>query len=198
MAAIGSATFRLADIGPLAMTRLESRHVDSPRHVSAGASVPRDPPSRPSIPEPMPCACSSADAAEAKCRGRGSSRRVAQAPGWPKTCREKAKLLVEYAQLPAGKGSWKVGAGGHRRGHAPSTAGQLLLSAPPRCAVQELSLSVHPVGAESIYGSSHMPSCWPVSPYIRVYSEACELCVCSVPGFSEVLETFYTVTRDVH
>ena len=76
---------------------------------------------------------------------------------------EKAKLLVEYAQLPADKGGWKVGAGA-------------LCRELPSC-------------------WWCMPSCWWVCP--SVYS-ACELCVCSVPGFSEALETFYTVARDVH
>ena len=76
---------------------------------------------------------------------------------------EKAKLLVEYAQLPEKQG-WLEGR--------------------PRGAVQELP---------SCWWC--MPSCWWVCP--SVYS-ACELCVCSVPGFSEALEMFYTVARDVH
>ena len=179
------------------MTRLESRHVDSPRHVSAGASVPRDPPSRPSIPEPTPCACSSADAAEAKCRGRGSSRRVAQAPGWPETCRE-GQAAGGVCPAASRQGSWKVGAGGHRRGHAPPTAGQLLHSAPPRGALCRSSLSAHAVGGGCGASGSSL-SCPAAGGYkpIRVFT-ACELCVCSVPGFSEVLETFYTVARDVH
>ena len=123
--------------------------------------VPRDPPSRPSIPEPTPCACSSADAAEAKCRGRGSSRRVAQAPGRPEACRE----------------------GQAAGGVCPAASRQGWLEGRRRCAVQELP---------SCWWC--MPSCWWVCT--SVYS-ACELCVCSVPGFSEALETFYTVARDV-
>ena len=153
---IGSATLRLADIGPCPRTRLESRHVDSPRHVSAGASVPRDQPDRPSIPEPTPCACSSADAAEAKYRGSGCSRRVAQATGRPEVC-------------PEGQAAGGV---------CPAASRQGWLEGRCRCAVQELP---------SCWWS--MPSCWWVCP--SVYS-ACELCVCSVPGFSEALETFYT------
>ena len=147
------------------LTRKSARG-QSKRHVSAvcwrwGASVPRDPPSRPSIPEPTPCACSSADAAEAKCRGRCSSRRVAQAPGRPEACRE----------------------GQAAGGVCPAASRQGWLEGRRRCAVQELP---------SCWWC--MPSCWWVCP--SVYS-ACELCVCSVPGFSEALETFYTVARDV-
>ena len=90
--------------------------MDSPRHVSAGASVPRDPPARPSIPEPTPCACSSADAAEAKYRGSGCSRRVAQAPGRPEVC-------------PEGQAAGGV---------CPAASRQGWLEGRCRCAVQEL------------------------------------------------------------
>ena len=69
-------------------------------------------------------------------------------------------------------------------GVCPAASRQGWLEGRRRCAVQE---------PPSCWWC--MPSCWWVCP--SVYS-ACELCVCSVPGFSEALEMFYTVARDVH
>ena len=84
--------------------------MDSQRRVSAGVSVPRDPPSRPSIPEPRRARAApqtqQKPSVEAMAAPDGSLKR--QAGRKPA---EKAKLLVEYAQLPADKGGWKVGAG---------------------------------------------------------------------------------------
>ena len=74
---------------------------------------------------------------------------------------EKAKLLVEYAQLPADKGGWKVGAGA-------------------------LCRSCPAVGGACPAAGGY------VHPCIQLMNS-----VSSVPGFSEALETFYTVARDV-
>ena len=107
---IGSATLRLADIGPWPRTRLESSHVDSPGHVY---TVCPSRATRPSVRPSLTCVV---------CRAAPETR---QPPSYdarskPDVSRkrkanlkpaQKAKLLVEWAQLPTDNGGWKVGVG---------------------------------------------------------------------------------------
>ena len=107
---IASAAARLADIGPWRVAQFENRHVDSPNHVhTVRPSRATRSPVRPSLSQRRARAAPQTQqkpSIEAVAAPDGSLKR--QAGRKPA---QKAKLLVEYAQLQADKGGWKVGAG---------------------------------------------------------------------------------------
>ena len=93
---------------PKDQTRKSTRGQSKPRPYCV--SVPRDPLARPSIPDPCVC-CAAPETRRPPSKwpdGEPDYSRKRKADLKPA---QKAKLLVEYSQLPTDKGGWKVGVG---------------------------------------------------------------------------------------